>query len=248
MQLTILKIAGYGKWTLELGSDREHELQMLQASLYGRIQGLFSEMGCLAFPNRYDEFFVASNGADRTAHVGIQKKLIQSFDLSLTMSIGHAKNPFDANLAAHAARRSGTVLDGECGIYGSIEESDSTVTIMHLDIEDLTSVGRTKSPYEISEMVFGLYSKMSEFFARKKALCFFMGGDNFMVLADDESKLHAKEFVDAAKKDGIAINCGIGTGRTARDAARLATESLDTIRKIRDSEKEKPGVYELSCS
>ena len=32
-----------------------------------------------------------------------------------------------------------------------------------------------------------------------------------------------------------------------REAVKLATKSLDTIREIRDSGKEKPEVYELSC-
>ena len=49
------------------------------------------------------------------------------------------------------------------------------------------------------------------------------------------------------KQDGINLNCGIGTGKTSRDAVRLATKSLDTIREIRDSGKEKPEVYELKC-
>ncbi len=31
IQLSILKITEYGPWTLTLGSDREHELQMLQS-------------------------------------------------------------------------------------------------------------------------------------------------------------------------------------------------------------------------
>ena len=38
IQISILKIIGYGPWTLTLGSDREHELQMLQASLYRLLQ------------------------------------------------------------------------------------------------------------------------------------------------------------------------------------------------------------------
>ena len=42
IQLSILKITEYGPWTLTLGSDREHELQMLQASLYKKVQELFS--------------------------------------------------------------------------------------------------------------------------------------------------------------------------------------------------------------
>ena len=43
----------------------------------------------------------------------------------------------------------------------------------------------------------------------------------------------------------LILNCGIGSATTARDAAKLATQSLDTIREIRDSGKEKPEVYEL---
>lgn len=49
------------------------------------------------------------------------------------------------------------------------------------------------------------------------------------------------------KEDGIILNCGIGTGRTSREAVNLATKSLDTIRKIRDSGNVKPQVYELEC-
>ena len=45
----------------------------------------------------------------------------------------------------------------------------------------------------------------------------------------------------------ISLNCGIGNGRTAREAVKLATKSLDTIREIRDLGKEKPEIYELSC-
>jgi GTP cyclohydrolase IIa len=44
----------------------------------------------------------------------------------------------------------------------------------------------------------------------------------------------------------VVLNCGIGTGKTAREAAKLATKSLDTIREIRDSGKEKPEIYEIA--
>ena len=89
---------------------------------------------------------------------------------------------------------------------------------------------------------------MSDFFLKKKSLTFFMGGDNFMVVSSDDAKQSAKEFLALIKNDGIILNCGIGTGRTAREAVKLATKSLDTIREIRDSGKDKPEIYELSCS
>ena len=130
----------------------------------------------------------------------------------------------------------------------STKNSDQKVTIMHLDVENLTSRRDTMSPYEISSTIFGLYSTMSKFFLKNKSLTFFMGGDNFMVVASDEAKKTTREFLDMIKKEqGITLNCGIGTGRTAREAVSLATKSLDTIREIRDSGKEKSEIYELTC-
>ena len=100
----------------------------------------------------------------------------------------------------------------------------------------------------LMNIVLEIYSKMSKFFLEKNALTFFMGGDNFMVVSSRDGKKNAKDFIELIKKeDGILLNCGIGTGRTSREAVNLATKSLDTIREIRDSGKEKPEVYELSC-
>jgi len=249
IQLSILKIIGYGLWTLTLGSDREHELQMLQASLYKEVQKLFSEKNCLVFPNRADEFFVVSNGLELDDHIQIQKALEKLFDIRLTISIGYGKSPFEANLKAHEGKKNETILNKEHNIFGFVNgRSDSKVSIMHLDIDDLTSKGQTNSPYEISSIIFELYSKMSKFFLKKNSLTFFMGGDNFIVIASDDAKNSVQNFIDMIKSDDkISLNCGIGNGHTAREAIKLATQSLDTIREIRDSGKEKPEVYELSC-
>ena len=249
IQLSILKISGYGPWTLTLGSDREHELQMLQASLYKEVQKLFSEKNCLVFLNRADEFFVVSNGLELDDHIQIQKVLEKLFDIRLTISIGCGKSPFEANLNAHEGKKNETILNKEHNIFGFVNgKSDSKVSIMHLDVDDLTSKGKTNSPYEISSIIFELYSKMSKYFLEKNSLTFFMGGDNFMVIASDDAKNSAQNFIDIIKSDDkISLNCGIGNGHTAREAVKLATKSLDTIREIRDSGKEKPEVYELSC-
>lgn len=247
IQLTILKITGYGPWTLTLGSDREHELQMLQASLYKEVQQLFSQKNCIVFQNRSDEFFAVSNGLSLDDHIQIQEKLKQNFDIKLSMSIGVAENPFDANLKAHEGKQSQTFLSKEHNIFGFVNgKSEQKVTVMHLDVENLTSQRKTQSPYEISSIIFKLYSRMSEFFLNKKAITFFMGGDNFMVVTNDNAKEMAREFLNLIKKENnITLNCGIGTAATAREAIKFATKSLDTIREIRDSGKEKPEIYEL---
>ena len=130
IQLSILKISGYGPWTLTLGSDREHELQMLQASLYKEVQKLFSEKNCLVFLNRADEFFVVSNGLELNEHIQIQQVLEKLFDIRLTISIGYGKSPFEANLNAHEGKKNETILNKEYNIFGFVNgKSDSKVSI-----------------------------------------------------------------------------------------------------------------------
>ncbi|MGI0011753.1 MAG: GTP cyclohydrolase IIa [Nitrosopumilaceae archaeon] len=248
IQLTIIKITGYGPWTLTLGSDREHKLQMLQSSLYKEMQKLFSEKNCLVFANRFDELFVITNGLSLNDHMEIQKKLKESFELELSMAIGYGESPFEANLQADNVRKSKTFLNKELNIFGFMNgKSEQTVNIMHMDVDGSTSISTRKSPYEISSLIFKLYSEMSEFFLAQNSLTFFMGGDNFMIISSSTAKENATKFLELIeKKYSVSMNCGIGTAKTAREAANLATKSLDVIREMRDSGK-KQRVLELTC-
>jgi GTP cyclohydrolase IIa len=242
-----MKITGYGPWTLTLGSDREHELQILQASLYQKVQELFSKKSGLVFPNRSDEFFAITNKISLDDHIEIQKELESNFDIKLSMSIGYGISPFDANVLASDGKKLKKLLNEKYNIFGSMNgKEEQNVTILHLDVDSLSEKRKMISPYETSSLMFKLYSKMSEFFLEKKSLAFFMGGDNFMVVSNSEHKENAQEFIDMIKQQmNLLLNCGIGSGVTARDAAKLATQSLDIIREIRDSGKEKPEIYEL---
>ena len=247
IQLSILKITEYGPWTLTLGSDREHELQMLQASLYKKIQELFSAKNCLVFLNKSDEFFTVSNGLTLDDHVEIQKSLKKLFEISLTISIGYGNTPFEANLKAYDGKQNNVILNEEHNIFGFIDNQlEFNVSIMHLDVDDLKSKRKDNSPYEISLKIFELYSKIGRYFIEKNSLTFFMGGDNYMVVASKDAKNSVQNFINMIKNDdNISLNCGIGNAETSRDAVKLATKSLDTIRDIRDSGKPKPDVYEL---
>jgi GTP cyclohydrolase IIa len=190
-----------------------------------------------------------SNGLDLEGHIKIQKILEKKFEIKLLISIGYADSPLEANQKAYEGKKDGISLNNDHNIFGYVDSSSKKeVTIMHFDVDDLSSRRKTLSPFEISSIIFNLYAKMQKFFIEKKALSFFMGGDNFMVVASIDGKKYAQDFVEIIKKeDGILLNCGIGTGKTSREAVNLATKSLDTIREIRDSGKEKPEVYELQC-
>lgn len=248
IQITIIKITGYGPWTLTLGSDREHKLQMLQASLYQESQKLFSEKNCLVFANRYDELFVISNGLSLNDHLEIKMKLKDLFKLEFSMTIGYGESPFEANQQAYNARMSKAMLNKESNIFGFKNGmSEQTVSIIHMDVDDSTSISAKKSPYEISSLIFKLYSDMSEFFLKYNSLTFFMGGDNFMVVSSSTGKENIKNFLELIeKKYNVSMNCGMGTAKTAREAANLATKSLDTIREMRDSGN-KQRILELTC-
>lgn len=252
VQLSVLKIIGYGPWTLTLGSDREHELQMLQASLYAEVQRLFSERNCLVFSNRADEMFVLSTGLDLADHAAIQDVLASKFEnVSLRIAIGRGTTPADADRAAREAvsgraeiaegqegQNDSNILDARRHIFGAGHNCNQTAQdtiVMHMDVDGLGA--RRASPYETSLLMLKLHRSMSLYFYEEcDSLAFFMGGDNFMIISSEKAKGAARGFIDMIKRqDGIQLNCGIGSAKTGRDAARLATESLDMIRKMRDT-------------
>src|SRR5918999_1775961 len=108
IQLTIIRIEGYGQWTLTLGSDREAQLQMLQARIYYDVQRLFSERDSIVFFNRFDEYFAITNGLNADDHLHIQHELTKLYDnMLMSMTIGTGKTAFEANLNAYRTRKEG---------------------------------------------------------------------------------------------------------------------------------------------
>lgn len=244
IQLTLIRIEEYGPWTLTLGSDREHALQMLQAKLYSDIQMLFSKNNGLVFFNRFDEMFAVTNGIDDNKHREILDAIKSSYDeLDITMAIGRGNTPYKAHLDAYNARDTTDKISNS-----SSYDNNGYVQIMHVDVDHFTSkISAGLSPYEISVLIFDLYSKLAYQFMKHEALTFFLGGDNFMVPSNGISKDDALAIIEkVAEELNIALKCGIGKAKTAREAASMATNALDTIRDMRE-EGRIEKVYELSC-
>lgn len=264
IQLTIVRIEGYGPWTLTLGSDRESQLQMLQARIYYDTQRLFSERGCIVFFNRFDEYFAVTNGLAAADHAAVQQELGRLYpDLKMSMAVGSGETALEANMQAYNARKEEKRLllssAGDARIFGfagggkrrMIENgrgdgsSGDIAQIMHIDVDSSTKVGARLSPYEVTALVMKVYSRIADEFLRLGSLTFFLGGDNFMVLANGVTKEQAAAAIKkAAAGTDIKLNCGIGVGRTGRKAAAAATEALDTIRELRDR-GEIRTVYEV---
>jgi GTP cyclohydrolase IIa len=249
IQLTIIRIEGYGPWTLTLGSDREAQLQMLQARIYHDVQRLFSERDGIVFFNRFDEYFAITNGLGTDDHLRIQHELARLYDnMSMSMTIGAGKTAFEANLNAYHTRKEGRrMLNNNSKIFGSINSHSDIAQIMHIDIDSSTKVGNWLSPYELTTLVMNIYSKIAEEFLKHNSLAFFLGGDNIMVISNGTTKEQADEVLKKVTADNkIKLNCGIGIGKTGRKAAEAATKALDTIRDLREIGKIQT-IYEIQC-
>ncbi len=247
IQLTIIRIEGYGPWTVTLGYDREAQLQMLQARIYHDLQCLFSGRNCIVYFNRFDEYFAVTNGLDASGHLELHKELTSAYpDLEMSMAIGVGKTAFDASLAAYRARKKAEMSGQKTRIIGISQESD-TAQIMHIDVDSSTKVSRKLSPYEVTALVIKVYSRLAEEFLKLDSLTFFLGGDNFMVISNSVTKEQADEVIRKVTTGiEIKLNCGIGIGRTGRKAAEAATKALDTIRELRKEGKIQP-IYEIRC-
>ena len=248
IQLTIIRIEGYGQWTLTLGSDREAQLQMLQARIYHDVQRLFSERDSIFFFNRFDEYFAITNGLGVDDHLHIQHELTKLYDnMLMSMTIGAGKTAFEANLNAYRTRKEGRMLDGNSRIFGSVQPQADVAQIMHIDIDSSAKVGNWLSPYELTALVMKIYSRLAEEFLKHDSLAFFLGGDNVMVISNGMSKEQADVVLKKVTAgNDIKLNCGIGIGKTGRRAAEAATKALDTIRDLREEGKIQT-IYEIQC-
>jgi GTP cyclohydrolase IIa len=248
IQLTIIRIEGYGQWTLTLGSDREAQLQMLQARIYHDVQRLFSERESIVFFNRFDEYFAITNGLGVDDHLHIQHELTKLYDnMLMSMTIGAGKTAFEANLNAYRTRKEGRMLDGNSRIFGSVQPQADVAQIMHIDIDSSAKVGNWLSPYELTALVMKIYSRLAEEFLKHDSLAFFLGGDNVMVISNGMSKEQADVVLKKVTAgNDIKLNCGIGIGKTGRKAAEAATKALDTIRDLREEGKIQT-IYEIQC-
>lgn len=262
IQLTIIRIEKYGAWTLTLGSDREAQIQMLQARIYYDLQRLFNNLNCIVYFNRFDEYFSITNGLSVNDHIFIHDKLKSKYDkLQISMTIGIGKTPLKANNNAHNARINTMYLDKKYSIFGirsSLKENkksildeqkkikDNKISIIHVDVASSKKINLEKTPFEMTYTIMEVYLNLIRQFLKYDGLTFYLGGDNFMVISKIMKKEDIKNIIDRiSKKLNVNLNCGIGIGLNSRKAVECATNALDKIRISRDKGNDE-YIYEVT--
>ncbi|MEE9134942.1 MAG: GTP cyclohydrolase IIa [Nitrososphaerales archaeon] len=236
VQVTIIQIDNYGPWTATLGYDREHHIQMLQASLYSELQKEFSDKGGLVFYNRFDEMVAITNGIGPEEHKGIQDNLARQFPVSISMSTGVGDTPYQAQMAASKAlQQTGSAQSSsrkEILVGEYLENGLNFVQVAHLDVDGITqSSTDVKSSYDTSRVILNIFSSLGDAFAKRGSLVFYLGGDNFIAISNGIDPEFVKSVLDKVGSSfGLDLKGGIGKSTNARRAAELATHCLDDIR------------------
>lgn len=236
VQVTLIQLDNYGPWTGTLGSDREHRLQILQANLYSAIERRFADREGLVFFNRFDEMLAVSNGITEKEHEKIKDSVQKEFPITMSMGIGVAENPYQAQLrASKLLQEKGSAQSRTrrsiIAHQGTLDLASSYVQVAHFDIDGITqSLTDHASAYDTSLHVMKLYAELMQMFREYEALLFFVGGDNFMGVANGVSLEQIDSLIMHYRSRNIKLKCGIGIARTGRKAAELATMNLDLIR------------------
>jgi len=243
IQMTLIQIDNYGPWTLSLGSGREPELQILQSELYADIQRLFSSKGGFVFYGRFDNMLAITNGINVDDHKEIQERVCQRFPVTISLGIGVGEYPTEAQENATRAlqtqgssqleeRRKVLAVKGQLATV-----DDGFVQIAHVDVNDSTAKITDNIPvYDAFMTMLKVHEILTREFREKKALVFFAGGDNFLVVSNGLREAEYEEVLETASRQvDLELKAGVGIGRSAIEALELASQSLDRVRASKEN-------------
>jgi len=237
IQMTLIQIDNYGPWTVTPNPRNESDLQILQSELYADIQRQFSMKKGLVFFTRFDNMLAITNGINEEDHRRIQRSIRNRYPITISMGVGTAKTPYDAQkIATEALQIKGGAQSEDrkeiLAIDSLVDEKDSFVQIAHIDINGVTeSLTDIIPAYDTNFLVNRAQHYLMTKLIDEGALLFFIGGDNFMSPCND---LDAKELLKLLEEIddeiGIALKAGVGRGKNAEDAAYMADLGLEEIR------------------
>jgi len=239
--MSVIQIDNYGPWTDTLGDDREHRLQILQAELYSLLQEKFANRAGLVFFNRFDEMLAVTNGISKEQHREIQLEVNKHFPFTISMGVGVGRTPFEAQTnASRILQETGSaqskVRRAKLACGATLDEERSYVQIIHIDINGITETCTDRvSAYETTMKVMAIYANLIDSLRHHNSLLFYIGGDNFMGIANGVTMDQITSLLNERHEDSqMELKCGIGIAKTGRKAAELATMNLHKIRQDRN--------------
>ncbi|KZX15507.1 GTP cyclohydrolase III [Methanobrevibacter cuticularis] len=237
IQMTLIQIDNYGPWTVTPNPRNESDLQILQAELFADVQRQFAMKKGLVFFMRFDNMLAISNGLNKEDHLRIQRSIRNRYPITISMGIGTAKTPYEAQkLATRALQTKGGAQSEErkeiLAIDSLVKPEDSFVQIAHIDINGVTeSLTDIIPAFDTSFLVNRAQHYLMTKLIEKGALLFFIGGDNFMSPCNELSPKKLLQLLEEIDDEiDIALKAGVGRSDNAEDAAYMADLGLEEIR------------------
>ncbi|MEM2300168.1 MAG: GTP cyclohydrolase IIa [Candidatus Hadarchaeales archaeon] len=236
IQITVIQVDCYGPWTVTPSPKPESELQILQSRLYADLQEKFSSLGGLVFQARQDNMLAISNGLTMDDHRRIQMEIVERFPVTVSMGVGCAEKPYDAQVAATLALQStgsSRNPDRKSKLAGTtvVPPDEDWVEIVHMDVNHSTLLTDTKPIYETQLLINEILTFLMKRMLRHGGMVFYMGGDNFMAVSNGiDEKVLIEILKDLKLELGVEMKAGLGKARRAANAAKLASQALHEIR------------------
>ena len=221
IQMTLIQIDNYGPWTVTPRPRNESDLQILQAELYADLERQFANKKGLVFFTRFDNLLAVTNGIDEEDHLRIQRSIRNRYPITISMGVGAAETPHEAQKLEILAIDSLAPAD-----------ENNLVQAAHIDINSVTeTLTDIESAFDTNFMVNKAQHYLMTKLIKKGALLFFIGGDNFMAPCNGLSEKEIEDIlVEINDEIGIGLKAGIGVGRNMEDAAYMADLGLEEIR------------------
>ncbi len=235
--MTLIQIDNYGPWTVTPTPRAEADLQILQSELYADLQRQFAAKGGLVFFTRFDNMLAVTNGVDMEDHIRIQKSIGNRYPVTVSMGVGAAETPYDAQRKATNALQNYGGAQSEdrrevLAIDSMVKLDESFVQIAHIDINGITdSLTDIIPAYDTSFIVNRVQHFLMKKLIERGSLLFFIGGDNFMSPCNGLEPQGLLKIIEEIEDEiNIALKAGIGKAPTAEKAANLADLALEEIR------------------
>jgi len=242
IQMTLIQIDNYGPWTVAPKPRNESDLQILQANLFSDVQIQIAMKKGIVFHTRFDNMLAVTNKLNEEDHMRIQRSVRNRYPITISMGVGTAKTPYEAQkIATGVLQKKGGAQSEEreeiLAIDSLVKPEDSFVQMAHIDINRVTEsltdiIPAFDTNFLVNKAQHYLMTKLIE----KGSLLFFIGGDNFMSPCNELGTKELMKLLEEIYNEiGIALKAGVGRSDNAEDAAYMADLGLQ---EIRDGNKE----------